>query len=73
LRFCFNLAETLGVVDPRVLYREMDSELLALWLAHFSLKNSTDPQSPDTTGDTAAMIDNQNVDQQVSQCERMLL
>jgi len=55
------------VVDPRTIYHQADTELVALWLAHFGLKNgdSAAPSAPPTA--------DLSVDQQVSACERILL
>ncbi|WP_146154629.1 hypothetical protein [Photobacterium leiognathi] len=65
------MAEVLGVVDPRSLYEEMDSELVALWLAYFSIKKQA------ITGDKSppqhTFINEPDLDQQVSACERLLL
>lgn len=68
LHFCFSLAEVLGVVDPRVLYEQMDSELVALWLAYFSIKN---PLSG--SNNEPIVINEHDIDAQVSACERLLL
>lgn len=63
----------LGVVDPRTLYQQMDSELVALWLAHFSLKNGDNPAANQQSKSDHVIIDHQDIDQQVSACERLLL
>jgi len=72
------LGEVLGVVDPRTLYHSVDSELMALWMAHFALKREASgaDSSGFTSGNAATqsrIIDYQNVDQQVNLCERLLL
>ncbi|MDW3059281.1 hypothetical protein [Vibrio sp. 1978] len=68
----------LGIVDPRNLYHSVDSELMALWMAHFALKREAAgvSQSGFTPGNGAPqsrILDYQNVDQQVNVCERLLL
>lgn len=70
MHFCFKLGEVLGVVDPRTLFDQMDSELMALWLAYFGLKNQQ-PDSGSHSGQRQPIY--KTVDQQVSACERMLL
>ncbi|MDW3059284.1 hypothetical protein [Vibrio sp. 1978] len=68
----------LGVVDPRNLYHSVDSELMALWMAHFALKReaagvSQSGSSHNNGTQQSRILDYQNVDQQVNVCERLLL
>ncbi|MBT2925338.1 hypothetical protein PN39_05540 [Vibrio anguillarum] len=72
------MGEVLGIVDPRTLYHSVDSELMALWMAHFALKREAagvEPPAhkPGNTAPQPRIIDHQNVDQQVNVCERLLL
>ena len=68
----------LGIVDPRLLYHSVDSELMALWMAHFALKREAAGvnQSGSSHGnDTpqSRILAYQNVDQQMNVCESLLL
>jgi hypothetical protein len=68
----------LGIVDPRTMCDSVDTELMALWLAHFSLKREaagvdSPPPSSVQNSTQARIIDYESVDQQVNVCERLLL
>ena len=66
----------LGVVDPRVIHRQCDSELIALWRAYFAIKNeyqgNTPPRDP-SKPKTPTVIDLPDTDKQVAACERLLM
>ena len=65
---CFSLSEKLGIIDPRLLLEEADSELLTLWAAHFGLQNEVRENQGE-----AEIKNCSNVDVQTSACERLLL
>jgi hypothetical protein len=64
LHFCFELAEKLGVADPRAIYNE-DAELLALWGGYYALKNTQ--ETSDTQSNPPL-----DLDQHVAMCDRLL-
>lgn len=69
--FCFSLGEKLGVIDPRLLYEQADTELLTLWAAHFAIKSERIHGPAEPTG--PKVINHADVDVQVSNCERILM
>ncbi|MCE2597199.1 hypothetical protein K6Y31_20710 [Motilimonas cestriensis] len=64
------------MVDPRVLLDQMDSELMALWLAYFEIKHeqitADNPPAPNQPRRTKT-IEHADVDRQVSECERIMM
>ncbi|MBE3936097.1 hypothetical protein HJ150_15690 [Vibrio parahaemolyticus] len=75
LRYCFQLGELLGVLDPREIHRKADSELIALWRAHFLLKSEQEGNPPPRPSKpkTPTVIDLSDTDKQVAACERFLM
>ncbi|WP_140369689.1 hypothetical protein [Vibrio parahaemolyticus] len=64
------------MVDPRLIHRQCDSELIALWRAHFALKNEAmghARQNPSQSKTPKKVIDLPDVNQQIAACERLLM